>query len=144
MSTPVLLTTLALASTALSIAWSFELNLDGVKNSRYVVLHRQGCLLWYLMGVVLLGLVFAIAVAVTSLEVIVPIVVAWLSVLGCVVALIVLVYAISKQASGVYKGNQETVATFLTHAVVIITTLIDIYVLYFIAKRELVTGASAA
>jgi hypothetical protein len=141
MSTPVLLTTLALASTALSLAWSFELNLDGVKNSRYVVLHRQGCLLWYLLGVVLLGLVFAIAVAVTSLNVIMPIVISWLLVLGCVVALIVLVYAVSQQRSGVYKGHQETMATFLTHAIIIIATLINIYVLYFIAQREIVIGA---
>lgn len=140
MSTPVLLTTLALASTALGLAWSFELNLDGVKNDRYMVLHRQGCLLWYVLGVVLLGLVFSIAVSSTQLLLMTPMVIAWIAMLGCVVSLIVLVYAISQQPSGVYEGTQETAATFLTHAIVIVATLINIYVLFFIARREIVVG----
>lgn len=136
---------MVLSTAALSLAWSLELGVDE-QNTQFYILHRQACLLWYLMALVLMGLVFSIVVSVFSRgsrnnsnrRLLSPVAVLWLGVLALLLGLQIYIYRVTKQPYGVYTPSQVNIVTTLTHLIIMACAVIDIYALLIIAKREVV------
>lgn len=135
MSSVVSVANVALAAAAASMSWSMNLKVTQEDN-KYTI-DREGCHLWYLFGVVLMGLCFNLVTVKSNPMRLVILCIGWGISLASICAELAVVYG--AESLGAYTKRNVQAITALNHTIFITSSCIAIIGLVYAARNELVS-----
>jgi len=139
-SSVTLLANVALAAASSAMAWSFNLKISERDDKQ--TLDREGCMLWYLFGVSLTGLVFNLVVLIagtTNKMLLGALVAGWAVNVAATCAELAVVYSSELRGAISKRGVDGVIVA--GHATFISSACITIVSLVFLARREVLQTA---